>query len=52
MNISTKPSPKYVAADYEEEQVFTHNGNVIDMRISHSSTWDCPPGYDEYYVPK
>ena len=52
MNISTKPSDKYIAADYDEEQVFTHNGQVIDMQITHSSKWDCPPGYDEYYVPK
>lgn len=52
MNISTKPSDKYIAADYDEEQVFTHNGQVVDMQITHSSKWDCPPGYDEYYVPK
>lgn len=52
MNISKKPFPAYAAATYEEEQVFTHNGQMVDMQISHSSKWDCPPGYKEYYVPK
>ena len=52
MNISKKPSAEYSAANYDEEQVFTHNGQVVDMQISHTSKWDCPPGYKEYYVPK
>ena len=52
MNISKKPSAEYIAATYDEEQVFTHNGQVLDMQISHSSKWDCPPGYKEYYMPK
>jgi hypothetical protein len=52
MNISKRPSAKYLAGNYDEEQVFTHNGQMLDMQISHSSKWDCPPGYKEYYVLK
>ena len=48
MKIFKKPSPKYVAAEYDEEQVFTHNGIVVDMQISRSSKWDCPPWYAKY----
>jgi hypothetical protein len=52
MNISKRPSAGYLAGNYDEEQVFTHNGQMLDMQISHSSKWDCPPGYKEYYVLK
>ena len=52
MNISKRPSAEYLAGNYDEEQVFTHNGQMLDMQIIHSSKWDCPPGYKEYYVLK
>lgn len=57
MNISKKPMPQYMTGPnpdggYDEEQVFTHNGGVVDMQLTHASMWDCPPGYAENYVPK
>ena len=57
MNISKKPNTTYMSGPnpdggYDEEQVFTHNGGVMDMQLTHASMWDCPPGYKENYVPK